>query len=180
MERLTELEGAVLGVVWERGPCTPYAVRHVFLDSPSPYWSGSAGAIYPLMQRLERQGRIASKKSSTGRRRRALYMLTPAGRRAFRAWLRPPWPAVVTGVPADPLRTRVSFLGALPAWTRARFLKQAVERIASSIPGLEKDRQRQRRAGNLFEAAVARGAVGAQLARRRWLDGLRTEMRRRR
>src|SRR5262245_13459166 len=46
---LTELEGTALGVIWAGQPCTPYRVRRVFLDSPSPSWSGSAGAIYPLI-----------------------------------------------------------------------------------------------------------------------------------
>jgi DNA-binding PadR family transcriptional regulator len=168
-ESLTELEGAVLGVLWQNGPCTPYRVRRVFLDSPSPYWSGSAGAIYPLMLRLERRGLIASREGPAGRRASRLYALAAAGVREFRAWLEPPWPAVVTGVPADPLRTRVSFLGALPASSRSRFLKEAIGRIDPDIREHEKDRRRGRHAGNPFEAAVARGALAALRARRRWL-----------
>ena len=167
--RATELEGAVLGVLRERGPCTAYAVRRVFLDSPSPYWSGSAGAIYPLMKRLQRLGRIVSRTGSTGRRPSRLYQLTAAGERAFRVWLRPPWPAVVTGVPADPLRTRVSFLGALSAPERSRFLKAAIDRIEPHLRDQEKDLSRHRREGNIFETAVARGAIASLKARRRWL-----------
>jgi DNA-binding PadR family transcriptional regulator len=169
VEGLTELEGAVLGVLWQRGPCTPYAVRRVFLESPSPYWSGSAGAIYPLMNRLKRQRRIESKASATGRRASKLYSLTPAGARAFRVWLTPPWPAVVTGVPADPLRTRVSFLGALSVSERARFLGDAIDRIAPHLRDQERDLVLQRQAGNSFEEAVARGALAALRARRKWL-----------
>jgi DNA-binding PadR family transcriptional regulator len=166
----TELEGAVLGVLREQGPCTAYAVRRVFLDSPSPYWSGSAGAIYPLMKRLQRLGRIASRRGSTGRRPSRLYRLTAAGARAFRAWLRPPWPAIVTGVPADPVRTRVSFLGALSATERSRFLREAIDRIEPHLRDQEKDLARHRRAGNPFETAVARGAIASLRARRRWLQ----------
>ena len=167
-QNLTELEGAVLGVLWQNGPCTPYRVRRVFLDSPSPYWSGSAGAIYPLMLRLQRRGLIASREGSAGRRAR-LYALVPAGVREFRAWLEPPWPAVVT-VPADPLRTRVSFLGALPASARSRLLREAIARIDRDIREHEKDRRRGRHADNPFEAAVARGALAALRARRGWLE----------
>src|SRR5262252_1915289 len=106
VRRLTELEGAVLGVIARSSPCTPYRVRRVFLDSPSPYWSGSAGAIYPLLRRLEQRGLLTSRKRRTGRRAALAYTLTARGTQAFRAWLQPPWPTVVTGVPADPLRTR--------------------------------------------------------------------------
>ena len=165
----TELEGAVLGVLREQGPCTAYAVRRVFLDSPSPYWSGSAGAIYPLMKRLQRLGRIASRGGSTGRRPSRLYNLTAAGDRAFRAWLQPPWPALVTGVPADPLRTRVSFLGVLSVTERRRFLREAIERIEPHLRDQERDLARHRKEGNRFETAVARGAIASLLARRRWL-----------
>jgi DNA-binding PadR family transcriptional regulator len=166
----TELEGAVLGVLREQGPCTAYAVRRVFLDSPSPYWSGSAGAIYPLMKRLQRLGRIASRGGATGRRTSRLYRLTASGAAAFRAWLLPPWPAAVTGVPADPLRTRVSFFGALSAAARSRFLREAMDRIEPHLRDQEKDLARHRRAGNPFETAVARGAIASLHTRRRWLQ----------
>ncbi len=169
-ENLTELEGAVLGAVWQNGPCTPYRVRRVFLDSPSPYWSGSAGAIYPLMRRLERRGLIASREGRKSRRASRLYGLTPAGVRVLRSWLGPPWSAVVTGVPADPLRTRVSFLGALRPSARSRFFREAIGQVAEDIRQHEEDRRRGRHAGQPFEAAVARGALSALEARRRWLE----------
>jgi len=169
-ESLTELEGAVLGAVWQHGPCTPYRVRRVFLDSPSPYWSGSAGAIYPLMLRLERRGLIASRAGPVRRRASRLYRVAPPGLRQFRAWLGPPWSAVVAGVPADPLRTRVSFLAALRPAARARFLKEAVVRVAADIREHETDRRRGRHSGQPFEAAVARGALAVLRARRQWLE----------
>ena len=65
---LTELEGAALGVVVRDGPCTSYVVKEMFRGSPSEFWSGSAGSIYPLMRRLEERGLVASKRGSTGRR----------------------------------------------------------------------------------------------------------------
>ncbi|HZE88705.1 MAG TPA: PadR family transcriptional regulator, partial [Verrucomicrobiae bacterium] len=66
---LSELEGATLGVVWSEQPCTPYAIRRVFQTSPSPFWSGSAGAIYPLVERLETRGLVRAEATMTGRRR---------------------------------------------------------------------------------------------------------------
>ena len=121
------------------------------------------------MKRLQRLGRIVSRTGATGRRPSRLYRLTSAGDRAFRAWLRPPWPAVVTGVPADPLRTRVSFLGALSAPERRRFLHEAIARTGPHLHDQEKDLARHRREGNPFETAVARGAIVSLKARRRWL-----------
>lgn len=46
----------------------------------------SAGTLYPLLHGLESKGYLRSKISRTGeRRRRRLYSITPAGRRAFAA-----------------------------------------------------------------------------------------------
>jgi DNA-binding PadR family transcriptional regulator len=169
--RLTELEGAVLGVIAQSSPCTPYRVRRVFLDSPSPYWSGSAGAIYPLLRRLEKRGLLTSRRRPTGRRAALAYALTASGTRAFREWLQPPWSAVVTGVPADPLRTRVSFLGLLPRRARARFFRSAIEGMDPSLREHESPQGPVGRAADRFEKAVARGALAMLRARKRWLDG---------
>jgi hypothetical protein len=46
--KLSEIEGCVLGLLAVDGPATPYAIRKVFLESPNPQWSGNAGTIYPL------------------------------------------------------------------------------------------------------------------------------------
>ena len=167
--RLTELEGAVLGTLRQNAPCTPYRIRRLFLDSPSPYWSGSAGAIYPLMLRLQRQGLIRSRPDAAGGREGRLYRLTAAGSRAIREWLGPPWPALVTGVPADPLRTRVSVLDALSPAARARFFREAIAAVDEGIRDHLADRRRGRHADNPLEAAVARGAIVMLRARRRWL-----------
>jgi DNA-binding PadR family transcriptional regulator len=112
---LTELEGCVLGIVWSQGPCTAYAARRVFLDSPSPYWSGSAGAVYPLLVRLEDRGLVRARAHSLGLRASRRFGITPPGRRMLERWLGPPLPDWILGIPMDPLRTRMGFLGALPA-----------------------------------------------------------------
>ena len=67
--QLSEIEACVLALVSEDGPATPYAIRKIFLDSPSPQWSGSAGTIYPLIERLSRRKLIHSKLRLTGKRR---------------------------------------------------------------------------------------------------------------
>src|SRR5690242_14236558 len=92
---LSDLEGCVLGCLWKHGASTPYAVRRMFLDSPSSHWSGSAGAVYPLLERLERGGLVASRHAPRGARDGWTYSLTAAGRRRLRAWLEPPFAAEV-------------------------------------------------------------------------------------
>jgi DNA-binding PadR family transcriptional regulator len=132
---LTELEGAALGVVVRDGPCTSYAVKKLFLGSPSEFWSGSAGAIYPLIRRLEERGLVVSEKGSTGRRERLLYRVTSAGRREFLHWLSDAERAA--GMGFDPLRTRLVFLHLLPQPERGRFrddVRDALARIPHPLP----------------------------------------------
>src|SRR5262245_55796846 len=111
-ERLSELEGAVLGYIWKHGPCTAYSVRKIIGDSPSSHWSGSAGAIYPLLDRLHRRRLIASRHTPTGNRSAWLVSLAPKGRTLLNAWLAPALDRDILSMAADPLRTRLFFLAA--------------------------------------------------------------------
>jgi DNA-binding PadR family transcriptional regulator len=128
---LTELEGAVLGAVVRDGPCTSYAVKELFRASPSEFWSGSAGSIYPLMKRLEQRGLVASESGSTGRRGHRSYRVTSKGRRAFARWMTDSERTSSMGF--DPLRTRLVFAGQLSSSARAEF-RAAVEAALEEVP----------------------------------------------
>jgi DNA-binding PadR family transcriptional regulator len=117
-KRHSELECFILGLIWRAGPCTPYEVRRLLSDSPSTQWSASAGAIYPLVQRLERAGLLKSRSDRTGRRRSRLYSVTPRGTRTLRQWVGPPLAPEAVTVSHDPLRSRARFLDVLPAADR--------------------------------------------------------------
>ena len=165
------MEACVLALIWSAGPSTPYAVRQVFLKSPSPQWSGSAGSIYPLVERLERRKLIRSTVHSTGRRESHLLSVTPAGIRAVERWLEPAIPDWVWGVPADPLRTRIRFLGALPPAKQRAFLKSAQQSVERYLAEMRRDYQRRRAKGG-FELWMARGAMMAMRTRLSWLRQL--------
>lgn len=178
MGQRTELEGCVLGVVWDRGPCTAYTIRRVFQNSPSPHWTGSAGAIYPLLARLRRQGLIRAKPHHAGHRPAKLYQLTPSGRRALRRWLGPPLPEWAVGVPVDPLRTRLRFLLAAVPAARLAFLKEADRKLHEHIRTVRADRRRRRHAGDAFAYLVAEGALKMLNARLSWLREVADEVKR--
>jgi DNA-binding PadR family transcriptional regulator len=164
---LSELEGCVLALIWSGGPLTPYAIRREFLDSKSPQWSGSAGSIYPLVERLERRTLVRSTAHSTGRRAGKLYSLTPAGSRSLAMWLEAPVDDWVAGVPPDPLRTRAHFLGALSARKREAFLASARDAVERQLKTVEEDYRRKRKGG--YEYWATRGALLSMRARRTWL-----------
>jgi DNA-binding PadR family transcriptional regulator len=168
-QKLTELEGCILGLVWAKGLCTAYALRKEFLDSPSPHWSGSAGAIYPLVERLERWKLIRSTSHAAGRRHSKRYVLTPAGLRQLCSWMGPPLANETVGVPADPLRTRLGFLGALPPEQQWVFLAEAEHGLRVQMRRIEEDCTRHL-PDDRVSYFVARGALAAMQARLQWFQ----------
>ena len=108
---LTELEGAALTVIHRLKSCTPYRVRLDFQQSRSHEWSGSAGAVYPALRRLQARGFL--KAQQTGEARRSVnYALTKAGSDALAGWLSDVERAAGSGL--DPFRCRADFWRDLP------------------------------------------------------------------
>jgi len=159
---LTELEGAMLGVVRLEPNCTAYRVRQVFLASRSTEWSGSAGAVYPAVNRLQVEGLIGESPEQDGRGTKT-YRLTPAGLTAHDGWLCDPDRALGAGL--DPFRTRAGFWFVLPPKRLHTFLtglgKQIETRrdeLLRELPSLDDG-----------DAAMATLHVGLQDLRLDWI-----------
>ena len=165
---LSELEGCVLGHLEKHGGSTAYAVRQSFLHSPSSHWSGSAGAVYPALARLETRGLVKSVGAAQGGRQAWRYSLTPVGRRRFFAWLEPPFLPEVLSVPPDPLRTRMSFLDLLSPARRAEFVDVAIDGLRRHLETL-----RAWPAAGGDECLAHDAAQHVMRARIAWLEGLR-------
>jgi DNA-binding PadR family transcriptional regulator len=171
--RLSELEAVVLGLVWSDGPCTAYAVRRTVQASLSAQWSGSAGAVYPAVARLEQRGLIRSRDQATGQRRSQALEITAKGSRVLADWLRPPIDPGSLGIPPDPLRLRLRFLELLSPADRVAFLNEAIAAVETTLDRVKKDVRRTRRAGESpFQIAMATGALYSTRARLRMLKEL--------
>ncbi len=167
---LTELEGCTLGLIWERGPCTPYAIRKVYKASPNPHWSGSAGAIYPLVRRLEERGLAQSREDYNGERRRDLYQITEAGLDALRSWLGPELTPVTVSIPVDPLRTRIRFLGALHPSERIAFVDNVRQELQAQIREAEAKAKAIDEHDEPFRFLMPRGVIMMSKARLSWIN----------
>lgn len=172
----SELEGVVLGIVWKFGPCTPHAIRTHLLTSRSARFSGSAGAIYPLVARLEGRGLLRSRRDLRSRQGRRLYATTAAGTRLLRRWLGPPLRDEDLGALHDPIRTRVYFLAALPVEARRRFIDEARDGLQRTLEGMRADLAAYRRRGSRSSAIAMRGAIDVTKAQLRWLFRLRSDV----
>lgn len=120
MAHLTDLEGAALAEVAGRGTATSYAISRAFAGSPSEYWSGSAGAVYPLIKRLAARGLLEASAAAAGQRQRVDYQITSDGRAALEEWLLDAHRAA--GLGFDPLRTRLGHLHLVTPAQRKTFL----------------------------------------------------------
>lgn len=175
LSRLTELECAVLGVVWRIGPCSAYAVKKAFEPATSS-WSSSPGSIYPLLKRLEAAGLVAARQEAWGRRGKALYSVTPAGFGSLQRWVIeiPDWAGAT---PADPIRNRTFFLDALEAGARVDFVAQATAATLSAIDDLNQAiRQREPDEEGPYGDLALAGALLQQRAKLRWLAMVRRRL----
>jgi DNA-binding PadR family transcriptional regulator len=133
---LTELEGAVLSEIHDRGCKTAFQVRRAFQTSASLEWSGSAGAVYPAIRRLQARGLIEAKPMLGGRHAMALQ-LSPAGITALHGWACDPGRAASVGI--DPFRLRSGIWRTLDAAPRRAALEGTAEAIRSNLTVIEGD-----------------------------------------
>jgi PadR family transcriptional regulator PadR len=76
------LDGILLGVL-EPGPGHGYAIIEALRVRSGGQVDLATGTVYPALHRLERAGLVQASWSAAGGRRRRVYQLTPAGRRAL-------------------------------------------------------------------------------------------------
>lgn len=159
-DTLTELEGAVLSLLDGQEGLTAYAVRSAFERSPSEFWSGSAGAIYPALKRLEGRKLISGQDQATGRRKGRAYRLTADGAEALEAWAGNV--SVAAGAGFDPFRVRAKVWAKLPAADRADLYRALAKAISERIAALSEE------AGGLNHPAQIERRQ--QASRLDWLD----------
>lgn len=172
--RITELEGAVLGLLWKHGPCSGYTIRKGFLESSNPHWSGSRGAIYPALERLARRGLVGRRRDDVGRRRGRRFSITNRGLDALRGWIDRPSDPRIVAPPPDPLRTRLPFLAVLPPAKRRRLLLELRQSVKRELQGFTAGGEHHvRLSDNLVNRLLAEGIHATLVARLAWIDRVR-------
>jgi PadR family transcriptional regulator AphA len=83
--RLSDTSYAVLGLVDVLQPTSPYQLKSAAQASILHFWSIPHTQIYTECARLADAGLLSERREETGRRRR-LYRLTAAGRKALDEW----------------------------------------------------------------------------------------------
>jgi DNA-binding PadR family transcriptional regulator len=83
--RLTDTSYAVLGLLEHCEPATPYQLKQIAQESIFHFWTIPHTQLYTECARLAEGGLLDERREETGRRRR-LYRLSRAGRKALREW----------------------------------------------------------------------------------------------
>jgi DNA-binding PadR family transcriptional regulator len=164
---LSELEGAVLGVIWTGGPLTAYAIRSTFSKSRCSHFSRSAGAIYPLVDRLMDAGLVQAARHKQGNRVSRRITITTAGRGAFCQWLARD-KANMAAVEFDPIRARVHFLGVLTSPQRRTFLDDGIVSLQREIAATELLIEHRRKTDDRWSVWGAAGALRILQSRLAW------------
>ena len=87
---LTATNYALLGLLAVRPEWSAYDLVQQSQRSLRFLWPRAESKIYESAKRLASLGLATAKQQPTGRRRRTVYSITPAGRRALRSWLGQP------------------------------------------------------------------------------------------
>ena len=76
----------ILGMVAAK-PRSGYEIKQLIDRSARFFWAASYGQIYPELKKLEDAGLITGADAAQGGRRRTVFKLTTAGRKAARGWI---------------------------------------------------------------------------------------------
>jgi DNA-binding PadR family transcriptional regulator len=167
MPEMTELEGTVLCLLALRPNSTAYEIRREFQKSGTAHWRASAGAIYPLLQRLGRKGLVSATAADDDRRGTRHLALTQAGLAAAHGWVVDDRAGLATAAP-DPIRTRCHFLALLTGEQRGAMLECWIGQTERELAALrERDPFEDR-----YEQWAVEGAIGQLEARRAWLEAV--------
>jgi len=82
---ITDTSYAVLGLIDQWGPSTPYQLKNVAAVSVFHFWTIPHTQIYTECRKLAEEGLLDEQREETGRRRRT-YRLTGKGRKALAEW----------------------------------------------------------------------------------------------
>lgn len=83
--RLTDTSYAVLGLIDQCGPSTPYRLKQAAQVSIFNFWAIPHTQIYTECGRLAEAGLLDEEREESGRRRR-VYSLSARGRKALEEW----------------------------------------------------------------------------------------------
>ncbi|WDI30431.1 PadR family transcriptional regulator [Hyphococcus flavus] len=163
---LTNLENVALAHLWKVQPCTGHQLRLAFESSSAGRYSGSSGAIYPLLRRLESSGLIRSRVGANGEQQKKLYTITARGLAAAKRWLLKLEPK--DAFADDPIKTRFQYIRLLDEKFQAEWFRLAIAALEEQDDMMRKEYAAEEYK-NVVDQLVMTSVIKANRERRRWL-----------
>lgn len=89
MKKVNKSRYAVLGILFDK-PHSGYSILSMMKQSTTHFWQESDASVYPMLRRLEAEGKVTSSHEATGKRERIIFEITQSGKDEFLAWLTSP------------------------------------------------------------------------------------------
>jgi len=163
------LELALLGLT-SQAPMSGYDLRKVFTTTPMGHCSSSPGAIYPALQRLEKNDLIeGTVKGRDTLRPRRVYALTEKGKEALRQRLEKPVTQDDIIWHVDDLMLRFAFMGDILGREKTlQYLKELLMHVENYIPSLQEHLKAAREAESPYGAFAMEHGIEVYQAYARW------------
>jgi PadR family transcriptional regulator, regulatory protein AphA len=87
MAKTKKTKFIILGFLLEE-PRSGYEIGQMIQQSTHYFWKESDASIYPTLKILTKEGLVSSETAYVGKRRKAVFTITVAGRKAFREWFK--------------------------------------------------------------------------------------------
>ena len=138
----TTLDYALLGLLYQ-SPQSGYDLRKIFVTMAMGNYSGSPGAIYPALRRLEQQGFVEGEvDSTTALRPKKVFRPTKAGRGTLTDWLVREIEREDVERRIDELMLRFAFHWVLDSRTATRrFLESFLSEVEDYLGELNRQRE---------------------------------------
>ena len=170
---LSELEGVCLGIIRRRKSCTAYRVRLELKEAPSSHWRASAGSVYPLLARLQKDELIKATADSQDGRGKQMLAISRKGIIALKQWIKAGNKSDLVSSVTDPLRSRTFFLDVLTESQRLDYLDDLIGHMESYLAETKLRMEKTDQEVDQFDYLGSLGAFRLTEARLDWLHTVR-------
>jgi DNA-binding PadR family transcriptional regulator len=165
----TVLDYAILGLL-QREPLSGYRIRKIFETTALGHYSGSPGAIYPALKRLQRLNLIRHViGSGDSARSKKLFHIKPKGTKMLAEWLVKPVEREDVTKRISQLILRFAFMDNLISKVqKTNFLKSFIKEIRDYVKQLEQNYNIEQENMLLHGRLALRNGIEVYKANLRW------------
>lgn len=86
MKKINKSRYAILGMLFDK-PMTGYEIKKFMQTSTTHFWQESDASLYPMLKKLEAEGKVDPQVTRKGKLERIRYTITNTGKKEFTRWM---------------------------------------------------------------------------------------------